>query len=362
MFFRILLTLSIMIGSIQAKEMFQSVSPDQATLLQDGKIKNFCPKCGMHLVKFYKNNHAIIYKDGTKKQFCSIHCLVEEMHAIDSNTIDKIMVVDTDSLKFIDVDDAWYVVGSKIKGTMTQNSKYAFGAKEKAQKFAKANGGEVKPYPAVLEIAQKDYQKDMMMISKKRAMMSKKGQKVYEIMCDKEKIDTLKYSGIGDLKAQILKEKLCKNINPKKLQAVSIFIASQGDSDNKTTNVPKEAKCPVCGMFVAKYPKWAAITETTDGKKLYYDGVKDMMKFYFDPKQFHHEKKEFKSIQVADYYTLKLIDAKKAWFVIGSNIYGPMGEELIPFISENDAKTFFSEHNGKQIITFDEINEKQLYK
>ena len=91
MFFRILLTLSIMIGSIQAKEMFQSVKPEQATLLQEGKIKNFCPKCGMHLVKFYKNDHAIIHKDGTKKQFCSIHCLVEEMHAIDSNNIDKII-------------------------------------------------------------------------------------------------------------------------------------------------------------------------------------------------------------------------------------------------------------------------------
>ena len=362
MFFKTIVILSIMIGSIQAKEMFQSVKLEQASLLQDGKIKTFCSKCGMNLIKFYKTDHAIIYKDGKKKQFCSMHCLVEELNLIDPNSIDKIMVIDVDSLKFINVQNAWYVVGSKIKGTMTKNSKYAFSSKKRASSFAKESGGEVMSYKDALEIAKKDYQKDMIMISKKRAMMSKKGQKVYEIMCDKEKISSLKYSGIGDLKAKILKDKLCKNIDPKKLQALSIFIATKTDSSNKNIGVPKDAKCPVCGMFVAKYPKWATIMETIDGEKLYFDGVKDMMKFYFSPKEFHHEKKKFKSIGVSDYYTLKLIDAKKAWFVIGSNIYGPMGEELIAFKNRDDAKTFLNEHHGKKIIKFSEIDEKQLYK
>ncbi len=362
MFFKTILILSIMIGSLQAKDMFQSVTPKDATLLQDGKIKPFCTRCGMNLIKFYKNDHAIFYKNGVQKQFCSFHCLVEELKSINPKDIDKIVVVDTDSLKFINVNDAWYVVGSKIRGTMSKNSKYAFSSKERAKEFATKNGGEVKNYQEALKIAQDDYQKDMMMISKKRAMMSKKGQKIYEIMCDKKRIEALKYSGIGDLKAQIAKDKLCKNIDGKKLQAVSIFLATKSNKNSKSIEVPQKAKCPVCGMFVAKYPKWVALIETNSGDKLYFDGVKDMMKLYFDPKKFSHERDNFKSIKVTDYYTLKPIEAKKALFVIGSNIYGPMGEELIPFSNENDAKTFLKEHHGKSIITFDQISEKQLYK
>ena len=32
-----------------------------------------------------------------------------------------------------------------------------------------------------------------------------------------------------------------------------------------------------------------------------------------------------------------------------------MGNELIPFASEEDAKTFAKDHGGKQIVKFDEI-------
>ena len=31
---------------------------------------------------------------------------------------------------------------------------------------------------------------------------------------------------------------------------------------------------------------------------------------------------------------------QKAFYVIGSNVYGPMGEELIPFKNEDEAKKF----------------------
>ena len=44
-------------------------------------------------------------------------------------------------------------------------------------------------------------------------------------------------------------------------------------------SIRSKAKCPVCGMFVNKYPKWTAVIETSDGTNYYFDGVKDMMKF-----------------------------------------------------------------------------------
>jgi len=44
--------------------------------------------------------------------------------------------------------------------------------------------------------------------------------------------------------------------------------------------VPARAKCPVCGMFVAKYPDWTASARFKDGTTYYYDGPKDMLSHF----------------------------------------------------------------------------------
>ncbi len=189
-----------------------------------------------------------------------------------------------------------------------------------------------------------------------------KGEKIYSIMCDKEKVSALNYSDTKTLKEQIKSQKLCGNLNDKKLDALSHFLTSK-EKKSKTEQllVPEKSRCPVCGMFISKYPKWVAIIETKKSHKYYFDGVKDMMKFYFDPVKFHHDKEAISHIFVSDYYTIEGINAKDAYYVIGSNIYGPMGEELIPFKTQADAKNFSNEHHGKKIVTFDMIEEKFLY-
>ena len=64
---------------------------------------------------------------------------------------------------------------------------------------------------------------------------------------------------------------------------------------------------------------------------------------------------------VTDYYSLNAIDAKKSFYVSGSNIYGPMGEELIPFKTVKEANDFSKCHYGKKVLIFDEIKESLLY-
>ncbi|HIP17884.1 MAG TPA: hypothetical protein EYG78_00925, partial [Sulfurovum sp.] len=113
-------------------KMFQSVPKEKAILLQEGKAKAFCPECGMSLPMFYKTNHAA-HVNGKTKQYCSIHCVVEDMQK--GSTLTDIKVVDTNSLKFIDATKAFYVVGSSKKGTMTAVSKYAFSSKADADAF-----------------------------------------------------------------------------------------------------------------------------------------------------------------------------------------------------------------------------------
>jgi nitrous oxide reductase accessory protein NosL len=128
---------------------------------------------------------------------------------------------------------------------------------------------------------------------------------------------------------------------------------------NKHLSVPSEAKCPVCGMFVSKYPKWAALM-VVDEKKYYFDGVKDMMKYYIFDGDFPYDRSSISKMSVSDYYTLEEIPAQEAIYVLGSNVFGPMGNELIPFKSKVSAETFMEEHNGKSMHAFGEITDKMV--
>jgi len=216
-----LLVLSSMLfaGNMQQKhmKMFQSVPMKKATILQDGKAKVYCVKCGMTLPMFYKTNHAAIV-DGKVKQFCSLHCLVEEGL---KHKLKDIKVVDVTSLKFTDAKNATYVVGSSVKGTMTMKSKYAFANKADAQKFAKKFGGEVVSFDKAYAIASKAFAKEKKMISKKQAIMAKKGMMMYNKMCKKT---DLKFSSTADAKAYLKVSGICGNIKGKKLQAIGIYL------------------------------------------------------------------------------------------------------------------------------------------
>ncbi|QOR62177.1 nitrous oxide reductase accessory protein NosL [Sulfurovum sp. ST-21] len=202
-------------------KMFQSVSKEKAILLQEGKAKAFCPECGMSLPMFYKTNHAA-HVNGKTKQYCSIHCVVEDMQK--GSTLTDIKVVDTNSLKFIDATKAFYVVGSSKKGTMTAVSKYAFSSKADADAFAKVNGGKVVDFKGALEAAKADFAKDSKMIAKKQAMMAKKGEMMYGKMCQKT---DKKFATTAEAKAFIIENKLCKGLNGKQLQAVGLYLKNR---------------------------------------------------------------------------------------------------------------------------------------
>jgi hypothetical protein len=52
---------------------------------------------------------------------------------------------------------------------------------------------------------------------------------------------------------------------------------------------------------------------------------------------------------------IKLIKTEDAFFVISSDVYGPMGHELIPFASKADAEGFKKDHKGNRILRFENI-------
>ncbi len=107
-------------------------------------------------------------------------------------------------------------------------------------------------------------------------------------------------------------------------------------------------------MFVARYEEWIATFQTETEGPLYFDGAKDLLKYLW---RLPKEKRNTPSsrLYVTDYYDVELIPAKKAYFVLGSDVLGPMGKELIAHRTLEAAEEFKQDHSGEKILTFEEI-------
>jgi copper chaperone NosL len=140
---------------------------------------------------------------------------------------------------------------------------------------------------------------------------------------------------------------------------IALFATSSAwGADQKFVKPSPKDKCPVCGMFVAKYPDFVAEVSFKDGSYAVFDGAKDMFKYYFNLKKYAPAKRleDIALIYVTDYYSLEPIDGLTAWYVVGSDVFGPMGKELIPFSKESDARGFMNDHNGKSLLRFKDVH------
>ena len=121
-------------------------------------------------------------------------------------------------------------------------------------------------------------------------------------------------------------------------------------------------KCPVCGMFVAGYPDFLSAIRFQDGTHAWFDGPKDLFRYSHDMERYGAAKRreDVKAVFVKDYYSLEFIDGRTAFYVTGSDVYGPMGKELIAFGREQDARQFMKDHKGKTLLRFGEITPRIL--
>jgi len=332
----------------------------------------WCPICGNDLKMHTSTNHTAKLHNDRARHYCSLRCLV-----VDSQEygIKDIQVRGYKSQKFIDANSSFYVVGSSIKGVNSKVSKVAFANESDAKAFVAKNGGELKSFEEAQKIASDSLQADNRYFAKIKAKkIYPKGKKIYSKKCKGFAVELSDFLEIDELKKHIVSHKLCPNLKPKQLHALALYLWEQQRKDilgaiEDRVVVGEDEKCPVCGMFTYKYPRWASqifFVHNDHTHHLSFDGVKDMMKFYFEPRKWgkyeYVNAKSITKIIVTDYYSQKAIDAKSAFYVISSDIYGPMGHELIPFGSIEDAKSFQSDHKGREIVKFEAINEAMVYK
>lgn len=141
------------------------------------------------------------------------------------------------------------------------------------------------------------------------------------------------------------------------LLILMLAVSSAQAGESQPVKPSPQDKCPVCGMFVAKYPDFLAQMIFKDGSYALFDGVKDMMKYYFEMSKYIPSKTvaDIGAIYVTDYYSLTAVDGHKCRYVVGSKVYGPMGKELIPLPDEAAVKEFMRDHGGSQVVSFEQI-------
>jgi len=152
--------------------------PDPNPLEDELKKYPKCPYCGMARAMWNHSRHLVHYDDDLADGTCSLHCLaislslnldrgIKAIYAADFGSDDKIKPL-------VNVNEAIYLAGSDLPGTMTKQSKMAFSSPSAAKAAGKVHGGKLVDFEKSLTLAYLDMAKDTAMIRKKRAAKRKK--------------------------------------------------------------------------------------------------------------------------------------------------------------------------------------------
>lgn len=122
--------------------------------------------------------------------------------------------------------------------------------------------------------------------------------------------------------------------------------------------IAPEQRCPVCGMYPARFPKWKAQILLKDGGAIAFDSSLDMFRYLQSPSRYGkegHKASDIKRVYVTDFHDGNWLEAHRAFFVVGSTTAGPMGEPaFLPFASQGEAQAYMTERGGR-VLGFNQI-------
>jgi len=157
---------------------------DPSPLTNELKKYPRCVHCGMSRMMWHHSRHLVHYDDGLAVGTCSIRCLAVNLSLNLDRGVKMIWVADYGNKvkpgKLINADTATYLIGSKLSGTMTRNSKMAFSSENQASALLKSHGGSLASFEKALLAAYHDMAQDTIMIRKRRAEKQKKMMKKIE--------------------------------------------------------------------------------------------------------------------------------------------------------------------------------------
>jgi len=129
--------------------------------------------------------------------------------------------------------------------------------------------------------------------------------------------------------------------------------------------------CPVCGMAVGgkegqgvtvtfkdgRVVGFAGVAAAVfrDGHAVGFEGARCLFIYNSVPQKYGIDPADISRQFVTDFTTKKMIELPKAFLVLGSNVKGPMGYDLIPFAGKEEAAGFAKENEGKWIVQLHKV-------
>lgn len=110
----------------------------------------------------------------------------------------------------------------------------------------------------------------------------------------------------------------------------------------------KEPRCKNCGMRIDPTSQWRAELVTADGTTTSFDSPRCALQAW------RSGKSQATSLRVQDYYDRQMRDGNDVRFVIGGDVVGPMGPDLVP-VDLTRVPKFIQDHAGESALRLDEV-------
>ena len=126
--------------------------------------------------------------------------------------------------------------------------------------------------------------------------------------------------------------------------------------------IPAAARCPVCGMYPARFPRWAGQSIFKDGAAHYFDSPIDLFAFLQRVDRYNngYTVDDVAVSFVTDFETGQWIAAHNAFFVHGSSAFGPMRDADLPSFASRKAADGFARSRGGKVLTFSQVTPELL--
>ena len=134
---------------------------------------------------------------------------------------------------------------------------------------------------------------------------------------------------------------------------------ASGHALTAARKVPSDARCPVCGMYPARSPDWAAQVIFSNGDAHFFDSPLSMFQYLQDVGRYSQGRTaaDIVAMYVTDAEVGGWIAAQGATYVSGSSALGPMRAGNLPPFATPQAAARFAERRGGRTWAFAEIDE-----
>ena len=118
--------------------------------------------------------------------------------------------------------------------------------------------------------------------------------------------------------------------------------------------VPADVRCPVCGMFPARSPDWAAQVIFANGDAQFFDSPLSLFMYLSDVARYSPGRSadEIVAHYVTDVSSKSWTDARSAFYVHGSSAKGPMRAGNLPAFASKKAALQFAAQRGGTVLAY----------